>query len=169
VSGPLDNTPSVSVEPPPGVLSVQDRAAGPTEHRSSRPWVAPLATGAAVAGGCAAIALLQPSDGDTPLCWSRAIFGFDCPFCGGMRCVASLMRGDWLDAADHNVVAALILPVVAVAWAVWMIRALRGDRMRSWRPRAIVVVAALVALVGFSVVRNLDVAPWTTWLAASAS
>jgi len=120
-----------------------------------------------VAGGCAVIALTTPGDGDTPLCWSRAIFGVDCPLCGGLRAVNALTQGNWLAAADHNVFAAILLPIAAVAWAVWLVAALRGSRPKPWRPSKRVVAAAILVLTAFTVVRNLDAAPWTTWLASS--
>jgi hypothetical protein len=132
-------------------------------------WALPAALGAAAAGGVVAIAALAPSDGGRPICLSQAAFGFDCPFCGGLRCVSALARLDPWTAADHNVVLAVALPLVAVAWLVWMVATLRGRALRVPRVPVATWVALGVWLVVFTVVRNLGADGWTGWLAATAS
>ncbi len=152
--------------PPPGWAPP-----APVEAATSRPrWVTPVATGAAVAGACAAIALWDPGDGGTAVCWSQAVFGIDCPLCGGLRATNALLRGDWLAAADHNVLVAVLLPVVAILWVVWLVRSLqdRPFRLPSLPRPALVGIAVL--LVAFTVVRNLDAASgWVHWLAADTA
>ena len=143
-------------------------AAAPSDTPARAPWVRGAIAGGAVACGCAAIALVNPSDTGVPVCWSAGLFGVDCPLCGGLRCVNALARGDWLAAADHNVLLAVALPIVVVVWAVWMFGATRG---RSPRLPSVPVwawtVLAVVAL-GFTVVRNLDLGPVAHYLAASS-
>ncbi|UDY35450.1 DUF2752 domain-containing protein [Dermatobacter hominis] len=139
--------------------------------RPPRPrWVAPVATGAALAAGCAAVALWDPGDGGTAVCWSRSVFGVDCPLCGGLRAANALLRGDWLAAADHNVIVAVGLPIAAVLWAVWLVRSLQDRPFRLPTLPRPALVAVGVALLAFTVVRNLDVdVGWVHWLAADAA
>jgi hypothetical protein len=104
-----------------------------------------------------------------PVCWSQGIFGVDCPLCGGLRCVNSLVRGDLVAAADHNVLLAAVLPVVAVVWAVWMVAAARGRRLHLPRAPKWLLGAAGVVVLAFTVARNVDGGPFIDWLASSRS
>lgn len=131
-------------------------------------WRAPALIGAGVAAGCAAIAMVNPTDSGVPICWSQAAFGIDCPLCGGLRCTNALLRGDLAAAADHNVLLAVVLPVIAVLWAVWLYRSLRGESFRLPSvPRWVIGVAA-VTVLAFSVARNLDASGWIGWLGSTA-
>ena len=116
-----------------------------------------------------AIAASSPSDVGPPICASQAVFGIDCPFCGGMRCVSALARLDLWAAADHNVVLAVALPLLAIGWLVWMVATLRGRPLRWPRVPIGAWVALGVGLVAFTVVRNLGGEGWVGWLAAGAS
>jgi hypothetical protein len=132
-------------------------------------WHRPVAVGAVVACGCAAVAVWDPGDGGTPLCWSQAVLGIDCPLCGGLRATNALLRGDWSVAADHNVLLAVLLPLAVVAWAVWLLRAVRGEPFHLPRLPPAAWVGIGVALVGYTVVRNVGGNPVFDWLAATAS
>lgn len=168
----LDTTPDADPIPPDPLH--HDPVAAPTAAglgeqapAERRGWVKGAAAGAAVACGCAAIALVDPTDSGVPVCWSAGIFGVDCPLCGGLRCTNSLVRGDWLAAADHNVLLAVALPAVAVAWVVWMVAALRGrpapwPKVPAWAWWTLGVVT-----LAFTVVRNLDLGPVAHYLAAT--
>lgn len=143
-------------------------------ERTARPprprWVAPVATGAAVACGCAAIALWDPGDGGTAVCWSKAVFGIDCPLCGGLRATNAMLRGDWLAAADHNVLVAVLLPIAAVLWVVWLVRSLQDRPFTLPKVPTAGWIAIGVFLLAFTVVRNLDVdVAWIHWLASDTS
>ncbi len=129
----------------------------------------PASLGAATAGATLAIALVGPDDGGTPVCASQAVFGIDCPLCGGLRCVSSLARLDLWAAADHNVVLAVALPSLAVVWVVWMVAALRGRPLRWPRVPIGAWVALGVGLLAFTVARNLGGDGWVGWLAATSA
>ncbi len=132
--------------------------------------MAPVATGAAVACGCAAIALWDPGDGGTAVCWSKAVFGIDCPLCGGLRATNAMLRGDWLAAADHNVLVAVLLPIAAVLWVVWLVRSLQDRPFTLPKVPTAGWIAIGVFLLAFTVVRNLDVdVTWIHWLASDTS
>jgi hypothetical protein len=143
-------------------------AAAPPDAAVRAPWVRGAIAGGAVACGCAAIALVNPSDTGVPVCWSAGLFGVDCPLCGGLRCVNALARGDWLAAADHNVLLAVALPIVVVVWAVWMFGALRGRSVRLPSVPVWAWTVLGVVTLGFTVVRNMDLGPVAHYLAASS-
>lgn len=124
----------------------------------------PLGLGATAVCGCVAVAAFDPGDDGVPLCWSRSVFGVDCPFCGGLRATNALVRGHLGAAVDHNLVLAVALPVAALMWLWWMTRQWRGDQAPPTRVPTWISVTAVVLLVGFGFVRNLAGPAWTRWL-----
>lgn len=134
-----------------------------------RAWVVPGAVGAAMALATLGVASADPTDSGPVICLSRSLFDLDCPLCGGLRCVDALARGDLLAAADHNVVLAVVLPLLVGAWVWWLIAALRRRALHLPRVPHAVWIACCVALVAFTVVRNLGDVGWIGWLAASSS
>jgi hypothetical protein len=111
-----------------------------------------------------AVALVNPGDQGVPVCWSQAIFGVDCPFCGGLRCTNALLRGHLGEALDHNVVLAAALPVMGLLWVWWVARQWRGVTDPAPRVPRWLTVTAAVLLVAFTVVRNLGGPAWARWL-----
>ena len=130
-------------------------------------WRRLLGTGAAVGLGCAAIALVNPTDSGVPICWSQSVLGVDCTLCGGLRCVNSLVRGDVGGAADHNVLLAAALPAIALLWIVQVALAARGRTLRTPTVPRWLWVALGVLAVAFTVTRNLDAGGFVGWLAAT--
>lgn len=124
----------------------------------------PATLGAVAVLGCAAVALADPGDKGVPLCWSRSVFGVDCPFCGGLRCTNSLLRGHLGAALDHNVVLAAALPVAALTWVWWMVARWRGDEFPATRIPNWVFITGAILLVAFGVVRNLSGSALSRWL-----
>jgi len=146
----------------------------PTVTRArAHPLAQPLAAGAAVAVCTAGIALWNPGDDGIPLCPTKAMSGLDCPFCGGLRTVAALGRGDIARAADHNLLLTLLAPVAIVWWVMWVLAARDGRRapVPRWSSRAtrVTVTALVVFAVAFTVVRNVKVGGQTGWLASPAA
>lgn len=123
--------------------------------------------GAVTLGSSAAVLLTNPTDTGVPICWSQGVFGVDCPLCGGLRCANSLLRGDVVAAADHNVLLAIALPIVAVGWVVWMVRAWQGRPMRLPSLPVPVIALLAVVVVAFSVVRNIDATGFVGWLGST--
>ena len=73
-----------------------------------------------------------------PLCPFKALTGWDCPACGGLRMTHDLLHGDFAAAVADNVFLLVGIPVLAL----WVLAV-----------TAIVVVA--VATITWTVVRNL--------------
>ncbi|HTN99573.1 MAG TPA: DUF2752 domain-containing protein [Microthrixaceae bacterium] len=129
-------------------------------------WVRPAKIGALLAAGTVAIAAINPTDSGFAVCWSQRL-GIDCPFCGGLRTVTSLVHGDFMAALDHNVILAVALPLLAVAWTYWMITALMNRPVALPKfPRWLIASAGFV-LLAFTVARNVGGPEWVQYLASS--
>ncbi len=113
-------------------------------QRRLRRLARPAATLAGVAVTWAAVAAADPSDSGPTLCPWRTVTGLDCPFCGATRAAASLGRGEFGGALDHNAFfVLLVVPLALAAWLVWVRRAWRGGPPFLLSNRA---VGALMAL-----------------------
>jgi len=113
---------------------------------------------AAAAAGAGALALLLRDPhvhGAWGLCPFHALTGWYCPTCGGLRATADLLHGDLAGAWTENPVWVVTVPVLVVAWVVWVVRRWHGSQQVRW-PRWPVWVAVGVYAV-FGVVRNM---PW---------
>ena len=129
--------------------------------RAGRLWP-PLAAAGAVGLATLALRLRDPHvSGSWGLCPTQWATGIDCPACGGLRAVNSLTHGDLVGAASSNLLLVVAVPVVVVAWMVWLAAGWQGRPARRRVPTwSWVVVGALIAV--FTVVRNLP----GSWLAA---
>lgn len=118
---------------------------------------------AAVAGaGIAAagyIALVDPNEGGHfPACPTQALFGVDCPGCGGIRSAHALLRGDLASAADHNLAALVLIPIGVLALLAWAKKSWSGvTPEQTWdafhRQSRIMLIGVIVLLV-FGILRN---------------
>lgn len=118
-----------------------------------------LAGGAVVVG--AALLLVDPHQpGSWGVCPVYALTGRYCAGCGALRATRDLLVGDLVGAWSMNPLWVLVLPVLAV----WGLRALvraASTGTPPAPPSARVAVVVLVAVVGYSVVRNVPaLAPW---------
>jgi hypothetical protein len=109
-----------------------------------------LGTGAVLAGGLAYVGLGDPhSPGFVfPACPFKALTGWNCPACGGLRMTHDVLHGDFAAAVVDNVFLLVGLPLLA-AWLV--VRWRRGQTLMT-RPA---IVAIAVAVIAWTVVRNL--------------
>jgi Protein of unknown function (DUF2752) len=141
--------------------------AGHGERRTARGTLSALWAPAAVAAGaCLACGVILAGDpttpgGPLPTCPTKLIFGIDCPGCGSMRMVYSLLHGDLLAAAHYNVIALVTLPLLVLAWFTWTRGRLRGTPVTSWQHWRWAPHIALVVFVVWFVIRNIPVAPFT--------
>ena len=107
-----------------------------------------VGTGAVAAAALTYIGLADPHRPGFgfPPCPFKAVTGWNCPLCGGLRMTHDVLHGDLAAAVVDNVFALVGLPLL-VAWLVV-----------CWRRRLSVtppLVTALVAMVVWTVVRNL--------------
>lgn len=139
-----------------GAVSAARRAQG-TAARVA----APLGLAVLAGAGCAAVWWGDPATpgGPLPVCPFKALFGVDCPGCGGLRMLYSLLHGDLGAAVHFNALALVALPVLAAVWGAWL-RARWRDRPLPALPRWSVLLVTAVVLAWF-VVRNVPVAPFT--------
>lgn len=80
---------------------------------------APLAVGLGTLVSSGALFFINPASGIFPACPSQMFFGIDCPACGGIRGTYALLHGDFVSAADHNVLLLVFFPGIVIAWLFW--------------------------------------------------
>jgi hypothetical protein len=149
--------------------------AEPTAHQAPipaalrrHPWLAPAGVGVVVAAGLAYTAWQDPNaDGVFPQCPTFALFGIDCPGCGGLRAVHAATHGDLLAAADHNLMLAIALPIFALLWLRWLLQTLNVRVPQLPRLSRPAWIGLAVAVVAFAVVRNVDGVGLFDYLAAT--
>jgi hypothetical protein len=131
----------------------------PDLHRGrARRLRGPAAAVAAVGLGALALHLRDPHErGSWGLCPFKAITGWDCPGCGGLRAVNDLGHGRLAEAAHSNLLLVASLPVVAVLWALWARRSWTGAAARPLPSARPLVIGFAVLAVAFTVFRNT---PW---------
>lgn len=125
--------------------------------------VVPIAAGAAGAAWIVAAGLMYRSSGSTALpigCPFKQLTGLDCPGCGSTRALGALTRLDLGAALDHNLLVPFAFVFVVASWALWTWSTWtdRPTPVLVRGPGAIMTIG--VVLIGFAVVRNLDVGVW---------
>jgi hypothetical protein len=105
-----------------------------------------------------ALVVRDPHHHTWVLCPFKALTGWDCPACGGLRAVNDLGHGAVVDAAHANLLLVGTLPLLALGWLLWVRHALTGRAVRAPARTVRVGAAAYVGLaVAFTLVRNT---PW---------
>jgi hypothetical protein len=134
-------------------------ARAPLAATRARRLAGPLATAAAVAVGTVALRVRDPHQhGSWGLCPFKAITGWNCPFCGGLRAVNDLGHGRLVEAAHSNLVFVSSIPLLVALWLLWLRRDWTGTPT-GVPPRLARAAALTVALllVAFTAYRNT---PW---------
>jgi hypothetical protein len=139
--------------------------------RSSRRTRILIAGGASLALGAACLYTFAvdpnvPSNA-YPQCPLKLFTGIDCPGCGGLRATNALLHGDIVGAADHNVLALILLPLMAVMFVRWVLVQFGMDIPRLTWPR-IFAWATPIVVIAFTVARNIPV-PGLDWLSSGLS
>ncbi|MEP7034871.1 MAG: DUF2752 domain-containing protein [Actinomycetota bacterium] len=139
--------------------------AGPAFVRTSRTraLVVPLAAAGVVAA--ATVVLHQTGGrglGPFAGCWFHAGTGLHCPFCGSLRGVAALSRGDLLAALHDNGPVMLLLGVAVLIWGRSVLFAAAGKVVDQPRIGGRTYVAAGAFMLVFTIYRNT---PFGSWVA----
>jgi hypothetical protein len=117
-----------------------------TQSRLRRhPWLLPAGLGA----GVLVDVTFDPIHRHVPMCPFKAITGWDCPLCGGLRAVDQFAHGHVTAALHANVLVMTGGPLLVLAY---LIGVRRPDRKPV--PRWLIYAGAALA-VAFTVVRNL--------------
>lgn len=124
-------------------------APSPTSTRRNRLFLG-LGTGAALAGSLAYIGLGDPHSPSFvfPACPFKALTGWNCPACGGLRMTHDVLHGDLAAAFVDNAFLLIGLPLLL---AYVIVQRSRGNRVNSTPLLAVVISAAVV----WTVARNL--------------
>ena len=114
--------------------------------------------------GCVGIWFADPTTpgGPSPVCPTKLLFGIDCPGCGSLRAIYSLLHGDVRAAIGYNAVGVACIALLLWAFGAYCIGLWRGRRVRSWQHHRWAAVTLLVIVCVWFVVRNIPVYPFTT-------
>ena len=120
---------------------------------------AEAATGLAAVGVVGLVAhLVDPGEpGAYPTCPFLAVTGFACPGCGSLRALHALGTGDLVSALGHNALFVVVLAMATISWAAVVAH---PSVRRAGAPRRGWAAVALVALVVWTVTRNVPVHPF---------
>ncbi|OBG51736.1 MULTISPECIES: DUF2752 domain-containing protein [unclassified Mycobacterium] len=124
---------------------------------------APLLVAASATLMCAAIWAGDPTtpNGPLPVCPTKALLGIDCPGCGSLRMLYSLMHGNITAAARFNALGLAAVVLLVWAYLAWTYGRLAGRRIRSWQHTRWSAVVAMVLVGAWFVVRNIPFAPFS--------
>lgn len=126
-------------------------------------WGAPLVVAASSTAVCAAIWVGDPTTphGPLPVCPTKALLGIDCPGCGSLRMLYSLMHGDVAAAARFNALGLVAVVLLVWAYFAWTSARVGGRRLRSWQHQRWAPLITMALVLAWFVVRNIPVAPFT--------
>ena len=124
---------------------------------------APLMVAASTTLVCAAIWVGDPTTphGPLPVCPTKALLGIDCPGCGSLRMMYSLMHGDLLAAARFNALGLVAAVLLVWAYVAWTYGRLKGRRIASWQHHRWSAAVTLFLVLAWFVLRNIPFAPFT--------
>lgn len=124
---------------------------------------APLLVGALAGCTCVAVWIGDPTTpgGFLPVCPTKALLGIDCPGCGTLRMLYSVLHGDLPAALKFNALALVALVLLVFAFATWTYGQVVGRRIWSWQHYRWSAAATMVLVSVWFVVRNLPFAPFT--------
>ncbi len=124
---------------------------------------APLVVAASTTLVCAAIWMGDPTtpNGPLPVCPTKALLGIDCPGCGSLRMLYSLMHGDLLAAARFNALGLAAVVLLVWAYFTWTYGRVVGRRLRGWQHRRWAALVTLSLVGAWFVMRNIPFAPFT--------
>ncbi len=96
-----------------------------------------------------------------PVCPTKALLGIDCPGCGTLRMLYSVLHGDLLSAVRFNALALVALIPLIIAYVTWTYGRVTGGTIFKWQFYQWSAAVTLVLVSAWFVVRNLPFAPFT--------
>ncbi|MGZ4561793.1 MAG: DUF2752 domain-containing protein [Mycobacteriaceae bacterium] len=125
-------------------------------------WWAPVGVAGLAVVGCATLWFADPTTpgGILPVCPTKALFGIDCPGCGGMRMVYSLLHGDVGAAVHYNALSIIAVGMMVWGYGAWVLGLARKRPVRSWQHISWLPKVVLPVVLVWFVVRNLPWAPF---------
>lgn len=123
---------------------------------------APFAVAAAAALVCVAVWFGDPTTPGGPLlvCPTKLLLGIDCPGCGTLRMLYSVLHGDLLAAVKFNALALAALGLSLFAYVAWSYGLLRGRPMLRLPDYRWATPVAVFLLAAWFVVRNIPFGPF---------
>lgn len=125
--------------------------------------VAPAAVAASAVAICSVVWVADPTTpgGVLPVCPTKALLGIDCPGCGSLRMVYSLMHADFPGALRYNALGLVAVVLLLWAYGAWALGRLRRRKVKSWQHYRWAAAASLVLVTVWFVVRNLPFPPFS--------
>ena len=122
----------------------------------------PLGVAALAIVACAVIWFADPTTpgGLLPPCPTKTLLGIDCPGCGSLRMLYSLMHGDLSAALRYNAVGMVAVVLLVIAYGTWTYGLVRGRPVRGWQHWRWSPAVALIVTVAWFIVRNLNFGPF---------
>jgi hypothetical protein len=129
----------------------------------TRALAAPLGVAAVAASGCVFLWLANPTvpGGIIPVCPTKALLGIDCPGCGSMRMVYSVLHLDVPSALHYNAVGFVAVVMLVWAFGAWTYGRVVGRRVISWQHLRWSAPTVLAVTLAWFVVRNLGFGPFS--------
>jgi len=93
-----------------------------------------------------------------PQCPLKQLTGIDCPGCGGLRATHAMVHGDIAGILDHNVLALLVVPLIAYALTRWVL-GLFDKKLPPFRLPYVARYAVPIGVLVFTIVRNIPSQP----------
>ena len=142
-------------------LTTEGAGLGAVRTSRTRVLSVPLAAAGAVAGATVVLNRTGGHDlGPLSTCWFHAGTGLLCPFCGSLRGVAALSRGDVLTALHDNAPVMLLLGVATLIWGRRILFALGGKVIDQPRLNGRASVALAAFFLAFTIYRNTACGAW---------
>ena len=133
----------------------------PAEKSAS--WKLKLLPVIAVTGMCVFIFFNEPTQFSLfPPCMLHEMTGLHCPGCGGTRAMHALLHGRIAESFAKNPLLFVALPPLGLFWAGWIMGRPVSKRLSSFcdTHRNRISIGILIAVVAFTVLRNLPWAPF---------
>lgn len=118
---------------------------------------------AAVGAACVAVWISDPTTpgGPLPSCPTKLLLGIDCPGCGSLRMLYSLLHGDLGAAVGFNALGLVALVLLVWSYGAWSYGRLRGRMVPSWQHHRWAPPVTLALVSVWFLLRNLPFEPFS--------